>query len=107
MLDEEKSDTDRKNINTGNTSLDTEHDEESALCPNSGKNQKEKQNSQEKEECKQPWLTLASYVDELTVGGRRNSKGQFIDGMGTFPGFGNSKEAREPPDCFPPNCYQR
>ncbi|VEN41808.1 unnamed protein product, partial [Callosobruchus maculatus] len=35
-----------------------------------------------------PWATLVSYVDELTVGGRRNSKGQYIDGMGTFPGFG-------------------
>lgn len=101
--DEEKTESlEMKQIPTG-ASQDTEHDEESALCP-----KKEKQGSQETtEECKQPWLTLASYVDELTVGGRRNSKGQYIDGMGNFPGFGKSKPPKVPPDCFPAHCYQR
>ncbi|KAJ8963979.1 hypothetical protein NQ314_005238 [Rhamnusium bicolor] len=54
-----------------------------------------------------PWQTLVSYVDELTVGGRRNSKGHFIDGMGTFPGFGKKKPPRVAPDCFPSNFYER
>ncbi|CAH1976063.1 unnamed protein product [Acanthoscelides obtectus] len=53
-----------------------------------------------------PWATLVSYVDELTVGGRRNSKGQFIDGMGDFPGFGKKKKNRDAPPCFPLNFYE-
>lgn len=54
-----------------------------------------------------PWQTLVSYVDELTVGGRRNSKGQFVDGMGSFIGFGKKKKPREAPDCFPSNVYEK
>ncbi|RZF45624.1 hypothetical protein LSTR_LSTR010575, partial [Laodelphax striatellus] len=56
---------------------------------------------------KKPWLTLVSYVDELTVGGRRDSQGRYIDGLGTFPGFGNNKPVKMPQDCFPQHCYQR
>lgn len=106
--EEEKTESmEMKNMPAG-ASQDTEHDEESALCPDAKKEKREKQSSQETtEECKQPWLTLASYVDELTVGGRRNSKGQFIDGMGSFPGFGRNKPDKLPPDCFPAHCYQR
>lgn len=86
------------------TSQDTERTEESTLEAR----KKEKQNSQDTvEECKQPWLALASYVDELTVGGRRNSKGQFVDGMSSFPGFGRNKPDKDPPECFPAHCYQR
>lgn len=60
-----------------------------------------------KEEESRPWQTLVSYVDELTLGGRKNSKGQYVDGMGNFPGFGTEKKAREPPECFPLHCYER
>lgn len=56
---------------------------------------------------KRPWHALVSYVDELTVGGRRDSKGRYIDGMGSFPGFGRNKPARVPQDCFPQHCYQK
>ncbi|XP_043260630.1 sodium channel protein 60E-like isoform X2 [Colletes gigas] len=54
-----------------------------------------------------PWHALVSYVDELTVGGRRDSKGKYIDGMGSFPGFGRSNRRKEPQDCFPRQCYQK
>ncbi|XP_014469648.1 PREDICTED: sodium channel protein 60E isoform X2 [Dinoponera quadriceps] len=56
---------------------------------------------------KRPWHALVSYVDELTVGGRRDSKGRYVDGMGSFPGFGRNKERKEPLDCFPQHCYQK
>lgn len=56
---------------------------------------------------KKPWLTLVSYVDELTVGGRRDSQGRYIDGLGSFPGFGRNKTVKTPQDCFPQHCYQR
>lgn len=56
---------------------------------------------------KRPWHALVSYVDELTVGGRRDSKGRYIDGMGSFPGFGRNKQRKEPLDCFPQHCYQK
>ncbi|KAK0177991.1 hypothetical protein PV328_001980 [Microctonus aethiopoides] len=56
---------------------------------------------------KRPWHALVSYVDELTVGGRRDSKGRYIDGMGSFPGFGRNKPPRVPQDCFPQHCYQK
>ena len=56
---------------------------------------------------KRPWHALVSYVDELTVGGRRDSKGKYIDGMGSFPGFGRNKPPRVPQDCFPQHCYQK
>ncbi|VVC95939.1 unnamed protein product [Leptidea sinapis] len=58
------------------------------------------------EDMKRPWQTLVSYVDELTVGGRKNSKGQFIDPMGKFPGFGKLKEPKVPQNCFPKQCYK-
>lgn len=57
------------------------------------------------EDVKHPWQTLVSYVDELTVGGRKNSKGQYVDAMGNFPGFGKQKEQKVPQDCFPKQCY--
>ncbi|KZC09354.1 Sodium channel protein 60E, partial [Dufourea novaeangliae] len=56
---------------------------------------------------KRPWHALVSYVDELTVGGRRDSKGKYIDGMGSFPGFGRHNRRKEPQDCFPRQCYQK
>lgn len=56
---------------------------------------------------KRPWHALVSYVDELTVGGRRDSKGRYIDGMGSFPGFGRNKQRKEPLDCFPQHFYQK
>ncbi|XP_017892199.1 sodium channel protein 60E-like isoform X2 [Ceratina calcarata] len=56
---------------------------------------------------KRPWHALVSYVDELTVGGRRDSKGKYIDGMGSFPGFGRSNRRKEPQDCFPRQCYEK
>lgn len=56
---------------------------------------------------KRPWHALVSYVDELTVGGRRDSKGRYIDGMGSFPSFGRNKQAKVPLDCFPQHCYQK
>ncbi|XP_011686244.1 PREDICTED: sodium channel protein 60E [Wasmannia auropunctata] len=56
---------------------------------------------------KRPWHALVSYVDELTVGGRRDSKGRYIDGMGSFPGFGRNKKCKEPLDCFPQHFYQK
>ncbi|GBP17479.1 Sodium channel protein 60E [Eumeta japonica] len=61
----------------------------------------------DEEDMKHPWQTLVSYVDELTVGGRKNSKGQYVDAMGKFPGFGKSKEPKLPQDCFPRQCYER
>ncbi|XP_038211403.1 sodium channel protein 60E-like [Zerene cesonia] len=59
----------------------------------------------DEEDMKHPWQTLVSYVDELTVGGRKNSQGQYIDPMGKFPGFGKRKEPKVPQDCFPRHCY--
>ncbi|KAK9729113.1 Ion transport protein [Popillia japonica] len=113
-----------KHFNRG-TSGDTEIDEESALCPLSkNKNtnkEKDKDQNKEKERPKdkdnkdqveddggqRPWHALVSYVDEITLGGRKNSKGQYVDGMGSFPGFGKKKKPKVPPDCFPPGCYDR
>ncbi|XP_069361347.1 sodium channel protein 60E isoform X2 [Maniola hyperantus] len=59
------------------------------------------------EDIKHPWQTLVSYVDEITVGGRKNSKGQYTDATGKFPGFGKSKEPKEPENCFPKQCYKQ
>ncbi|XP_052755867.1 sodium channel protein 60E isoform X4 [Galleria mellonella] len=59
----------------------------------------------DEEQLKHPWQTLVSYVDELTVGGRKNSKGQYVDAMGNFPGFGKQKEPKVPQDCYPRQCY--
>ncbi|KAJ0174015.1 hypothetical protein K1T71_010161 [Dendrolimus kikuchii] len=66
---------------------------------------KEPEKKPDEEEMKHPWQTLVSYVDELTVGGRKNSKGQYVDAMGNFPGFGKMKEPKVPQDCFPRQCY--
>lgn len=100
--DENTESLEMKNIDRG-TSADTEHDEESALCPEFQKNC----SKPEEDENQKPWQTLVSYVDELTLGGRKNSKGQYIDGMGSFPGFGKKKPPKLPPNCFPQHCYQR
>lgn len=56
---------------------------------------------------KKPWITLVSYVDELTVGGRRDSKGNFVDSAPSFPGFGRNKQSKTPQECFPFSCYQK
>lgn len=56
---------------------------------------------------KKPWITLVSYVDDLTVGGRRDSKGNFVDAAPSFPGFGRNKQSKAPQECFPYSCYQR
>lgn len=53
-----------------------------------------------------PWHCLVSYVDDLTVGGRRNSKGIFVDPM-NLPSFGDQKPPKEPEDCFPQQCYDK
>ncbi|XP_066157194.1 sodium channel protein 60E isoform X3 [Euwallacea fornicatus] len=55
----------------------------------------------------QPWQTLVSYVDELTLGGRRDSKGHFLDGVSSFPGFGKHKTPKVPSNCFPRSFYQK
>jgi hypothetical protein len=56
---------------------------------------------------KRPWHALVSYVDELTVGGRKDSHGNYMDGMESFPGFGRSKPPKVPQDCFPQHCYEK
>lgn len=53
-----------------------------------------------------PWHCLVSYVDDLTVGGRRNSKGCYEDPM-SFPSFGRNRSQKVPQDCFPQRCYER
>lgn len=54
---------------------------------------------------RKPWHALVSYVDELTVGGKRDSKGRFTDGLGKFPGFGRNKSEKVPQSCFPTHWY--
>lgn len=47
-------------------------------------------------------------MDDLTVGGRRNSQGGYEDrGTAAFPSFGDEKPAKVPQDCLPPRCYER
>lgn len=47
-------------------------------------------------------------MDDLTVGGRRNSKGGYEDqATAAFPSFGDQKPEKVPQDCFPPSCYER
>lgn len=97
-----------KNLDRG-TSADTEN-EESALCSQGAINPENESKSghvDTSDDKNKPWHTLVSYVDELTVGGRKNSKGQYVDGMGTFPYLGTNKEPKVPPDCFPQHCYQK
>ncbi|XP_050308218.1 sodium channel protein 60E [Anthonomus grandis grandis] len=93
---------------TENTVLDGKSDKEYTSTESEPKDEKSKCDKNKPAlagESLQPWQTLVSYVDELTVGGRRNSKGQFIDGMGNFPGFGINKEPKVPPNCFPETFY--
>ncbi|KAG5676938.1 hypothetical protein PVAND_006734 [Polypedilum vanderplanki] len=52
-----------------------------------------------------PWQCLVSYVDDLTVGGRRNSQGGYDDP--NFLGYGRNKTPKIPQDCFPRKCYER
>lgn len=66
---------------------------------------KENQNRPDDTEMRHPWQALVSYVDELTVGARKNSKGEYVDTMGKFPGFGKQKESKAPQDCYPRQCY--
>jgi hypothetical protein len=54
-----------------------------------------------------PWISVVSYVDELTVGGRRDSKGHYTDGLGKFPGIGHVKPKKIPETCFPISWYDR
>lgn len=54
-----------------------------------------------------PWLSVVSYVDEITVGGRRDSKGHYTDGLGKFPGLGHDKPKKIPETCFPVSWYDR
>lgn len=53
-----------------------------------------------------PWHCLVSYVDDLTVGGRKNSQGEYDDPE-TGLGFGKEKPEKIPLDCFPKQCYER
>ena len=69
--------------------------------------QQEKTPKKEETGDKRPWHALVSYVDELTVGGRRDSQGRYVDGMESFPGFGRNKPPKVPQDCFPQHCYEK
>ncbi|XP_055685880.1 sodium channel protein 60E isoform X1 [Lutzomyia longipalpis] len=62
--------------------------------------------SEKKKTTEKPWHCLVSYVDDLTVGGRRNSKGCYEDPM-SFPSFGRNRSQKVPQDCFPQRCYER
>lgn len=53
-----------------------------------------------------PWHCLVSYVDDLTVGGRKNSKGAYNDPM-AYPSFAEVKPPKVPIDCFPDSCYKQ
>ncbi|XP_065337432.1 sodium channel protein 60E isoform X5 [Cloeon dipterum] len=41
------------------------------------------------------------------IGGRRDSKGHYTDGLGKFPGIGRNKQEKIPQPCFPINWYSR
>ena len=56
---------------------------------------------------KRPWHALVSFVDDITVGARRDSKGKFIDAVQSFPGFRRNKQPKVPQDCFPQQCYKK
>lgn len=53
-----------------------------------------------------PWHSLVSYVDDLTIGGRKNSQGEYNDPESAL-GFGKVKIPKIPQDCFPQACYDR
>ncbi|XP_065166604.1 sodium channel protein 60E isoform X3 [Atheta coriaria] len=95
--DESVESVEMKNFNRG-ISADTEHDEESALCP-----------QRSKDDASSVGGPMGGQIgpDGAGPGGRRNSKGQYIDGMGNFPYFGRNKTPRTPPDCFPHHCYEK
>ncbi|KAG5893248.1 hypothetical protein JTB14_013408 [Gonioctena quinquepunctata] len=110
-----------RNMSSGLGTTEGSKDESTNLIPKSNnrtstESENEEANNEMKRNCDKtnvtgggdkPWQTLVSYVDDLTVGGRRNSKGQYVDGMGAFPGFGKKKPPRPAPDCFPSNFYER
>ncbi|XP_052755866.1 sodium channel protein 60E isoform X3 [Galleria mellonella] len=53
------------------------------------------------ERMRRPVLELPN----TNICGRKNSKGQYVDAMGNFPGFGKQKEPKVPQDCYPRQCY--
>ncbi|KAH1006851.1 hypothetical protein HUJ05_007545 [Dendroctonus ponderosae] len=97
-------DTTNSSRDTENTNLDAKSDKVLTTTESKEDDGKTKQAAADN---LQPWQTLVSYVDELTLGGRRNSKGHFIDGMGNFPGFGKPKPPKVPSNCFPATFYNR
>ncbi|KAF7278505.1 hypothetical protein GWI33_008210 [Rhynchophorus ferrugineus] len=99
---------------TENTIVDTKSEKHFTSTDSETKEEKKEGTTKEKIESSrkgnmdmQPWQTLVSYVDEITVGGRRNSKGQFMDVVKNFPGFGKHKPPKVPPNCFPRQIYER
>ncbi|XP_033337674.2 sodium channel protein 60E [Megalopta genalis] len=94
---EKAKDEDQAKYSSGKTS-----EERTAML-----HQEETTTKREERVPKRPWHALVSYVDELTVGGRRDSKGKYLDGLGSFPGFGRHNRRKEPMDCFPKQCYQK
>lgn len=84
---------------------------EQGATTNEGHDEEVKSGSETKhqspENKKKSWMALATYVDELTLGGRRDSKGRFVDTVGNFPGFGYAKKVKIPQDCFPATFYDR
>lgn len=98
---------------TENTLLDEKLDSKD-LALTKTESKEEKEDAKEGETKKRrtlnddmPWQTLVSYVDELTIGARRDSKGKYVDGVGTFPGFGKQKVPKVPSNCFPATFYDR
>ncbi|XP_030766868.1 sodium channel protein 60E [Sitophilus oryzae] len=108
-------DTTNSSRETENTLLDNKSDKQFTSTESEPKEEKKEEQITTKSEDNakksgkdgQPWQTLVSYVDEITVGGRKNSKGQFIDVAKNFPGFGKSKAAKVPPNCFPKQIYEK
>ncbi|CAG4947677.1 unnamed protein product [Colias eurytheme] len=96
---------DNENYEMAQISCKTTPEKSKRVRDESGKFLREAIKKPDDDEMKHPWQTLVSYVDELTVGGRKNSQGQYIDPMGKFPGFGKRKEPKVPQDCFPRYCY--
>ena len=45
-------------------------------------------------------------TEDEADGRRKNSKGEYIDENGAFPGFGSKKAKQVPNDCFPNKCYE-
>lgn len=98
---------------TENTLLDEKLDSKDLVVTKS-ESKEEKEESKEGETKKKktlnddmPWQTLVSYVDELTIGARRDSKGKYVDGVSIFPKFGKQKVPKVPSNCFPATFYDR